>query len=107
MCLKRIHSGLLDILKINTLNLYYIFTIFVCILVKVVNKNGDVLIGSRQETGRTSFSPKHLLDNAVANIICSMLFDKRFDYNDTEFQQLRADLDKVFELDAMVIPVRV
>ena len=98
-----IHSGLLDKHTESLLYIYYFF----CILVKVVNKNGDVLIGSPQETGRTSFSPKHLLDNAVANIICSMLFDKRFDYNDTEFQQLRADLDKVFELDAMVIPVRV
>ena len=64
-----------------------------------------VLIGSRQEAKGKSFSPKLLLDNAMANFICSLLFDKRFDYSDSEFQQLQGDFDKIFEYNALTILV--
>ncbi|XP_032885180.1 cytochrome P450 2U1 [Amblyraja radiata] len=34
----------------------------------------------------TAFSPFHIINNAVSNIICSMCLGKRFDYEDEEFR---------------------
>uniref|UniRef100_UPI00398E676D cytochrome P450 2U1 n=1 Tax=Pristiophorus japonicus TaxID=55135 RepID=UPI00398E676D len=36
----------------------------------------------------TAFSPFHVINNAVSNIICSMCFGKRFDYDDEEFRTM-------------------
>ncbi|XP_072446724.1 cytochrome P450 2U1-like [Chiloscyllium punctatum] len=36
----------------------------------------------------TAFSPSHVIHNAVSNIICSMCFGKRFDYDDEEFRTM-------------------
>ncbi|XP_078407105.1 cytochrome P450 2U1 isoform X2 [Cetorhinus maximus] len=36
----------------------------------------------------TAFSPFHVINNAVSNIICSMCFGKRFDYEDEEFRTM-------------------
>ncbi|XP_067852274.1 cytochrome P450 2U1 [Heptranchias perlo] len=36
----------------------------------------------------TAFSPFHIINNAVSNIICSMCFGKRFDYDDEEFRTM-------------------
>ena len=43
------------------------------------------------------FSPKQLLDNAVANIICSLLFGNRYEYGDKEFAEIQHSTDKIFE----------
>ena len=37
------------------------------------------------------------MDNAVANIICALLFGDRYNYGDMEFQQLQECNDKIFE----------
>ncbi|XP_069754430.1 cytochrome P450 2U1 isoform X2 [Narcine bancroftii] len=36
----------------------------------------------------TAFSPFHVINNAVSNIICSMCLGKRFDYDDEEFRTI-------------------
>ncbi|XP_072923253.1 cytochrome P450 2U1 [Hemitrygon akajei] len=36
----------------------------------------------------TAFSPCHVINNAVSNIICSMCLGKRFDYDDEEFKSI-------------------
>ena len=38
-----------------------------------------------------------LLENAVANIICSLLFGKRYEYGNKEFIELQHCIDKIFE----------
>ena len=43
------------------------------------------------------FSPKQLLDNAVANIICSLLFGNRYQYGDKELVEIQHSTDKIFE----------
>ena len=35
-----------------------------------------------------SFNPIHLLCNAVSNVICSVVFGKRYEYHDAEFKRL-------------------
>ena len=44
-----------------------------------------------------SFNPTKLLNSAVANIICSLLFGERYDYQDENFQQLQKAIRNVFE----------
>ncbi len=38
--------------------------------------------------GGRQFNPSHLLTNAVSNVICSVLFGKRYEYNDPKFKRL-------------------
>ena len=40
------------------------------------------------------FDPKIYLMNATSNIICSIIFGDRFDYNDEDFKQILIQLDK-------------
>ena len=52
---------------------------------------------SFQEFQGVSFKAKDLLDNAVANIVCCLLFGDRYEYGDKEFVQMRQNVDKAFE----------
>ena len=52
-----------------------------------------------------SFNPTKLLNSAVANIICSLLFGGRYDYQDENFQQLQKTIRNVFELFQNTLPV--
>ncbi|KAJ8376314.1 hypothetical protein SKAU_G00068940 [Synaphobranchus kaupii] len=50
----------------------------------------------KEEQGRP-FDPQFTTNNAVANVICSVMFGHRFDYNDTRFQTLlRLDAEAIF-----------
>ncbi|KAI4905572.1 hypothetical protein NFI96_017548 [Prochilodus magdalenae] len=44
------------------------------------------------------FDPEHTLTNAVANIICSLVFGHRFEYEDHHFHQILQYSDDVFQL---------
>ncbi|XP_034492527.2 cytochrome P450 2F2-like isoform X1 [Marmota flaviventris] len=46
------------------------------------------LLGEFQATFGTPFDPRQLLDNAVSNVICSVVFGKRYGYGDPEFLRL-------------------
>ncbi|XP_072041972.1 cytochrome P450 2U1-like [Amphiura filiformis] len=45
-----------------------------------------------------SFNPRKLLANAVSNIICAVIFGKRFEYSDTAFHELLVLLDRTLEI---------
>ncbi|XP_072047418.1 cytochrome P450 2J3-like [Amphiura filiformis] len=40
------------------------------------------------------FDPTHLLSNAVSNVICSVVFGKRFEYEDPEFKHLLHSIEE-------------
>uniref|UniRef100_A0A3B4CST9 Cytochrome P450, family 2, subfamily AE, polypeptide 1 n=2 Tax=Pygocentrus nattereri TaxID=42514 RepID=A0A3B4CST9_PYGNA len=47
-----------------------------------------------------SFDPDRILTNAVANIICSLVFGRRFDYDDQKLHQVLMYFDDVVQLPA-------
>ena len=48
------------------------------------------------------FNPHFKINNAVSNIICSITFGERFDYQDDQFQELLKLLDEVMCLQTSV-----
>ncbi|KAM6172262.1 cytochrome P450 2J2 [Erethizon dorsatum] len=52
-----------------------------------------------EENGQP-FNPHFKINNAVSNIICSIIFGQRFDYQDSQFQELLHLLDTVTHLEA-------
>ncbi|XP_010186420.1 PREDICTED: LOW QUALITY PROTEIN: cytochrome P450 2J2-like, partial [Mesitornis unicolor] len=56
----------------------------------------------RNEQGNP-FNPHFKISNAISNIICSIIFGNRFDYNDEEFQKLLQLLEKMVRLHANVM----
>ena len=51
-----------------------------------ISTEADILIDEMKKH-RASFDPKHLVGNAVSNIICSVVFGKRFEYTDQKFKR--------------------
>ncbi|XP_065784876.1 cytochrome P450 2J2-like [Muntiacus reevesi] len=60
------------------------------------------LIQAIGEENAQPFDPHFIINNAVSNIICSITFGKRFDYQDDQFQELLRLLDKVLCLQTSV-----
>uniref|UniRef100_A0A2K5EEI6 Cytochrome P450 family 2 subfamily J member 2 n=1 Tax=Aotus nancymaae TaxID=37293 RepID=A0A2K5EEI6_AOTNA len=52
----------------------------------------------KEENGQP-FDPHFKINNAVSNIICSITFGKRFEYQDGQFQELLKLLDEVIHLE--------
>ena len=44
-----------------------------------------------------AFDPRKYIGNSVANIICAVVFGKRFEYSDTAFHELLGLLDRTVE----------
>ncbi|XP_073679627.1 cytochrome P450 2J4-like [Garra rufa] len=44
------------------------------------------------------FNPQHLVTNAVANIICGLVFGHRFEYDDHKFHLMQEYVDDIFQL---------
>ena len=53
-----------------------------------INEEGRCLASSFAELDGMPFDPQHIVQNAVANIICSISFGNRYDYDDPEFREL-------------------
>uniref|UniRef100_A0A671QYJ8 Cytochrome P450, family 2, subfamily AE, polypeptide 1 n=1 Tax=Sinocyclocheilus anshuiensis TaxID=1608454 RepID=A0A671QYJ8_9TELE len=56
------------------------------------------LCDSIQTERGLSFNPQHLVTDAVANIICGLVFGHRFEYDDHKFHLMQEYLDDVFQL---------
>lgn len=48
------------------------------------------------------FDPVPLLNNAVANIICQIVFGRRFDYSDHKFQSMLKNLTEMAYLEGSI-----
>ncbi|XP_022099770.1 cytochrome P450 2J6-like [Acanthaster planci] len=57
-----------------------------CLIKEMKSRKGD------------PFNPIDLINNAVANVICSVTLGKTFDYSDTKFQQLLRMMNRNFEI---------
>ncbi|XP_071486813.1 cytochrome P450 2J6-like [Diadema antillarum] len=57
----------------------------------------SILADAVAATSGENFDPKLLMTKAVSNIICSLTFGKRFDYDDCKFEQFINALERVFE----------
>ncbi|XP_056336568.1 cytochrome P450 2J6-like [Danio aesculapii] len=53
------------------------------------------------EQGRP-FDPRLLLNNAVSNVICALVFSNRFDYSDHHFQTLLKHINEALYLEGTV-----
>ncbi|XP_070324183.1 cytochrome P450 2J2-like isoform X2 [Odocoileus virginianus] len=60
------------------------------------------LIQAIGEENAQPFDPHFIINNAVSNIICSITFGERFDYQDDQFQELLRLLDNVLCLQTSV-----
>ncbi|XP_077869724.1 cytochrome P450 2U1-like [Saccoglossus kowalevskii] len=58
------------------------------IMAERVRTEGDILVEYIDSRSNTPINLKHVFANAVSNITCSMLFGKRFDYEDPDFKLL-------------------
>ncbi|XP_052572990.1 cytochrome P450 2J5-like [Peromyscus californicus insignis] len=61
------------------------------------------LVEAIREEGGQPFNPHLKIKNAVSNIICSVTFGERFEYEDGQFQELLKLLDEAIYLQASVM----
>uniref|UniRef100_H0XVE0 Cytochrome P450 family 2 subfamily J member 80 n=1 Tax=Otolemur garnettii TaxID=30611 RepID=H0XVE0_OTOGA len=57
------------------------------------------LVEAMKEENGQPFDPHFKINNAVSNIICSITFGKRFEYQDGEFQELLRLLDEIIYME--------
>ncbi|XP_024623897.1 cytochrome P450 2C11-like [Neophocaena asiaeorientalis asiaeorientalis] len=53
-----------------------------------VLEEAPCLLGEFQDSVGAPFDPRRLLDNAVSNVMCSVVFENRYGYEDPEFLRL-------------------
>uniref|UniRef100_A0A8C3X299 Cytochrome P450 2J2-like n=1 Tax=Catagonus wagneri TaxID=51154 RepID=A0A8C3X299_9CETA len=63
-----------------------------------IHEESQYLIQAIGEENGQPFNPQIKISNAVSNIICSIMFGKRFDYQDDQFQELLRLLHEVTHL---------
>uniref|UniRef100_A0A3P9IAH4 Cytochrome P450, family 2, subfamily N, polypeptide 13 n=1 Tax=Oryzias latipes TaxID=8090 RepID=A0A3P9IAH4_ORYLA len=60
------------------------------------------LLEAMEKEGGEPFDPVPLLNKAVSNIICQIVFGRRFDYSDTDFQAMLTNLTDMAYLEGSV-----
>ncbi|XP_058860507.1 uncharacterized protein LOC117394429 [Acipenser ruthenus] len=63
-----------------------------------IQEEAKSVVEAFAEKGGALFNPKFILYNAVSNVICSIVFGKRFQYNDEQFQHLLLTIDSYFKV---------
>ncbi|KAB0340939.1 hypothetical protein FD755_024590, partial [Muntiacus reevesi] len=67
-----------------------------------IQEEATYLIQTIREENGQPFDPHFTINNAVSNIICSITFGERFDYQDDQFQELLRLLDEILNLQTSV-----
>nr|DBA24148.1 TPA: hypothetical protein GDO54_011846 [Pyxicephalus adspersus] len=68
-----------------------------------VREEAGYLCSAFQDQEGHPFDPYMVLNNAVSNVICSIIFGDRFDYTDASFQRMLHLLRESFELESKPI----
>ncbi|XP_009695740.1 PREDICTED: cytochrome P450 2C9-like isoform X2 [Cariama cristata] len=63
-----------------------------------IQEETDYLLEEIKKTKGTSFDPTFMLSCAVSNVICSIVFGKRYDYKDKKFLALMDNMNNIFEM---------
>ncbi|KAM6219187.1 cytochrome P450 2J2-like [Rhynchocyon petersi] len=64
-----------------------------------IQEEAHHLVKAIQEEQGQPFDPHFKINNAISNIICSITFGERFEYDDAQFQELLKLLDEVIRLE--------
>ncbi|XP_027630173.1 cytochrome P450 2J2 isoform X2 [Tupaia chinensis] len=68
-----------------------------------IQEEAHYLAEAMKEENGQPFDPHFKINNAVSNVICSITFGKRFEYQDSEFQELLKLLDEATFLEASML----
>nr|XP_054492955.1 cytochrome P450 2C19-like isoform X3 [Agelaius phoeniceus] len=63
-----------------------------------IQEESDYLLEEINKTKGTAFDPTFMLSCAVSNVICSIVFGKRYDYKDKKFLALMDNMNNIFEM---------
>ncbi|NWH96487.1 CP2G1 protein, partial [Aegithalos caudatus] len=63
-----------------------------------IQEESDYLLEEISKTKGASFDPTYKLSCSVSNVICSIVFGKRYDYKDKKFVALMNNMNNMFEL---------
>uniref|UniRef100_A0A8C5PT37 Cytochrome P450 n=1 Tax=Leptobrachium leishanense TaxID=445787 RepID=A0A8C5PT37_9ANUR len=69
-----------------------------------VREEAGYLCAAFQEKRGCAFDPFILLNNAVSNVISSIIFGDRFEYNDKKFRKMIGMLREMFEMESGFMP---
>ncbi|CAM4466007.1 cytochrome P450 2D14-like [Caretta caretta] len=70
---------------------------------RVTEEAGFLCSAISSEKGRP-FDPHFLINNAVSNVICSLIYGERFDYDNKKFQRLLHLIDQALNEEAGFLP---
>ncbi|NXL96168.1 CP2CT protein, partial [Alectura lathami] len=63
-----------------------------------IQQEAEHLLEEITKTKRMPFDPTFMLSCTVANVICSVVFGKRYDYKDKKFLSLMSNMNNIFEM---------
>ncbi|XP_056393968.1 cytochrome P450 2A4-like isoform X2 [Hyla sarda] len=67
-----------------------------------IQEEASYLAEEMKKNGDTPFDPTSLLTMAVSNVICSIVFGERFDYEDSKFRALLTFLKEMLKLSSTI-----
>ncbi|NXW32822.1 CP2CK protein, partial [Phaetusa simplex] len=63
-----------------------------------IQEESEHLLEEINKTKGTPFDPTYMLSCAVSNVICSIVFGRRYDYKDKKFLALMNNMDNIFKM---------